>query len=51
MNTDFENEFESRSHRSEASSTFRRFTRYLSTRPTESWGFFVAGLMIGGFFL
>ncbi|MEL6473046.1 MAG: hypothetical protein AAFQ21_03115 [Pseudomonadota bacterium] len=25
-----------------------RFGRYLSTRPAESWMFFVAGLFLGG---
>ncbi|MCF6328430.1 MAG: hypothetical protein L3J02_01330 [Henriciella sp.] len=27
-----------------------RFGRYLSTRPAESWMFFVAGVFLGGFF-
>ena len=28
-----------------------RFVRYLSTRKIESWGFFIAGLLIGGVIL
>ncbi len=27
-----------------------RFWRYLRTRRTESWGFFIAGLILGGLF-
>ncbi len=27
-----------------------RFGRYLSTRPAESWMFFVVGVFLGGFF-
>ena len=27
-----------------------RFGRYLSTRSTETWMFFVAGVFLGGFF-
>jgi hypothetical protein len=30
--------------------TSSRFWRYLRTRPAETWGFFVAGLIIGGMF-
>ncbi|MGA1343723.1 MAG: hypothetical protein ACO33A_11920 [Hyphomonas sp.] len=28
----------------------RRFSRWLSTRPAESWIFFAAGLLFGGVF-
>ena len=27
-------------------SRFKRFTHWLSRRPMESWGFFIAGLII-----
>jgi len=30
--------------------TSSRFWRYLRTRPLESWGFFIAGLVFGGLF-
>ncbi len=50
MNTDFETEFETRSDRASLESKFWRFARYLSTRRIECWGFFIAGLMIGGIF-
>lgn len=30
--------------------TSSRFWRYLRTRPAECWGFFIAGLIIGGVF-
>ncbi len=30
--------------------TSSRFWRYLRTRPMESWGFFIAGLLLGGMF-
>ncbi|MDQ7017654.1 MAG: hypothetical protein Q9M33_00705 [Robiginitomaculum sp.] len=30
--------------------TSSRFWRYLRTRPAETWGFFVAGLIVGGVF-
>jgi len=29
-------------------SALRNFGRWLSTRPFESWGFFIAGLVIAG---
>tara|TARA_R100001126_G_scaffold78336_1_gene46898 strand:- start:165 stop:302 length:138 start_codon:yes stop_codon:yes gene_type:complete len=32
--------------RSETGDTFRRFGRWLSARPIESWGFFAAGILI-----
>ncbi|MEL7480142.1 MAG: hypothetical protein AAGJ29_01145 [Pseudomonadota bacterium] len=28
----------------------KRFTRWLGRRPAESWGFFIAGLVIAGIF-
>lgn len=34
-----------------ARTTWDRIKRYLSTRSMECWGFFIAGLMIGGAFL
>lgn len=30
--------------------TSSRFWRYLRTRSLECWGFFIAGLLVGGFF-
>ncbi len=35
---------------SEARRESGRFGRYLSTRSTETWIFFVAGVFLGGFF-
>jgi hypothetical protein len=29
---------------------FEQFLAWLRARPMESWGFFIAGLMIGGLF-
>lgn len=29
-----------------SNTTLRTFGRWLSTRPTESWGFFIAGVII-----
>ena len=43
-----------RSRADEAAADWReissRFWRYLRTRPAESWGFFIAGLIFGGMF-
>ncbi|MGH1423044.1 MAG: hypothetical protein ACRBEQ_14625 [Hyphomonas sp.] len=39
---------EDRSHR--AYSESGRIGRWLSTRPAESWMFFVAGVFLGGLF-
>jgi hypothetical protein len=30
---------------------FDRFVGWLRGRPMESWGFFIAGLLLGGLFL
>ena len=38
------------SHYAEARRESGRFGRYLSTRSTETWMFFVAGVFLGGFF-
>ncbi len=42
------------SHADRAASEWRetssRFWRYLRTRPAECWGFFIAGLIVGGIF-
>ncbi|MEM9939477.1 MAG: hypothetical protein AAFZ91_04130 [Pseudomonadota bacterium] len=38
------------SHYDEARRESGRFGRYLSTRPAESWMFFVVGMFLGGFF-
>lgn len=51
MSTSFENDFETRLKAGNWNAKFWRFVRYLSTRKIESWGFFIAGLMIGGLFL
>lgn len=32
------------------SDTARRFLRYLSRRPAESWAFFAVGVLLGAFF-
>lgn len=40
----YENRYQEARHES------GRFGRYLSTRPAETWMFFVAGLFLGGFF-
>ena len=34
----------------EEPSSFNRFGRWLSRRPTESWMFFIAGVVIAGIF-
>jgi hypothetical protein len=39
-----------RSYRTEARSDAGRFGRWLSTRPAESWMFFVIGAFLGGLF-
>jgi hypothetical protein len=38
------------SYRSDINEGSGRFGRWLSTRPAESWMFFVAGVFLGGFF-
>ena len=50
MNTSYDTEFEAHQKAGDLNAKFWRFARYLSTRKPESWGFFIAGLMIGGLF-
>ncbi len=32
----------------QAEATLSRFVKWLSRRPAESWGFFIAGILIAG---
>ncbi len=50
MNTSYDTDFEARMRSGTWNAKFWRFARYLTTRKVESWGFFIAGLMIGGLF-
>lgn len=43
-------EFEPRRREETIGERIERFFKWLSRRPTESWGFLVAGLLIGGLF-
>ncbi|MEE9347574.1 MAG: hypothetical protein V3U82_05225 [Robiginitomaculum sp.] len=51
FDSSFDEDFAARMDGESFSRKFWRFMRYLSTRKIESWGFFIAGLMIGGIFL
>ena len=48
---EIEDPMEDRTYSSRPSSDASRFSRWLSSRPAESWMFFAAGLVLGAFFL
>jgi hypothetical protein len=45
------NDYDFRASDRSFSATMRRIGRYLQTRPKETWGFFIAGLVLGALFL
>ena len=43
-------EFEAQDRGETIGDRFSRFTRWLSRRPIESWGFFIAGIILARIF-